>query len=341
MIQARSRHAIPWLILATICGFSLLAVYASSASLHAKHIATGIDIRKQSLEEYQQALSGTRAFPYQWRLLGVYLVYLGERTTGADPHAVDLVAKVALLSLAACILFLYSRAYMSDTGALAVAALYLVATTTGFTDGYSIYYTSDFAMIAAWFAAVWLVREGRFGAAALATFVGSFAKETMLLVPVLAGFGFLRRSVPLAAAALVAAAFLVPTAFLRWLYPAPLGKWAWWDMLFVNVPFLQSSLSDLLVTLKNNVKVLLLFNVLWILGAAAIWRSSDRFQKDLGLTAVVYLLLAYPVIYIRELRHFLPLAIVILPPAIAAFDRRSSASSSSTTTMAMKTKTNG
>ena len=51
-------------------------------------------------------------------------------------------------------------------------------------------------------------------------------------------------------------------------------------------------------------------------------------MKRLAATGVVYLLLAYPVIYIRELRHFLPLAIIVLPLAINAIEQRSAAPAS-------------
>ena len=54
----------------------------------------------------------------------------------------------------------------------------------------------------------------------------------------------------------------------------------------------------------------------------AIRRSADSLLVDLAITGAVYLLLAYPVIYIRELRHFLPLAIVVLPLAIAEIEER-------------------
>jgi isoprenylcysteine carboxyl methyltransferase (ICMT) family protein YpbQ len=95
-------------------------------------------------------------------------------------------------------------------------------------------------------------------------------------------------------------------------------------MLFANVPLLQSNLHDLATTLKNNLKVLLFFNVLWLLAARVAIRASDTFTKDLALTGVVYLLLAYPVIVIRELRHFLPLAIIVLPLAMTALEREPS-----------------
>jgi hypothetical protein len=330
-----------WPLATAIVCFSALAVYATSTTLHVRDLDTGVIYREQSLAEYRSALAGTRGFPYQWRLAGIYLVRAGERLTGLDPHTIDLGVKTALLALSSSLLYVFARRSMTNAGAASCVAIYLLSTVVGFSDGYSIYFTNDYAMIAAWFAAVWLLRVDRPRAAAAVTFAGSFAKETMLLVPVLAGIRWLRRRQRTGDVLIIALAFVVPTAMLRWIFPAPISDWAWWHMLFVNVPGLQPSTSALLTTLRNNLKVLLLFNVLWFVAARAIARGGDRFASDLGLTAVVYLAIAYPVIYVRELRHFLPLAIAVLPPAIAAFDEGNSRSSAATTATATNANANG
>jgi hypothetical protein len=317
-----ARRRTPWIAFAAIAGFSALTVYCTWMSIHSIDIDTGLVAPVESLRHYRQALAGTRPFPYQWRLLGDYVVYAIERLTGADPHAIDVGVKTVFLTISATALFLFSRAYASFGGALAAVGLYFVLTVAGFSDQYTIYFTNDYAMVALWFVAVSCIRGKRYRAAALLTFAGAFAKETMLLAPVLVGLRWLRRHATLSDVLLVAAAFALPTIFLRWTYRAPIGEWAWWDQLFANVPFMQSSLPALLTTLKDNAKVALFFNVLWIVAARVIVRSSDTFAKDLGITAVVYLALAYPVIRIRELRHFLPLAILILPLAMAELERQ-------------------
>ena len=94
-------------------------------------------------------------------------------------------------------------------------------------------------------------------------------------------------------------------------------------MVFANVPFLQRSMYEFSLTIKNNIKVALFYNVFWILAVRRVLKIADPFAKHLAATGVAYLLLAYPVIYIRELRHFLPLAIVVLPMAINAIEQRS------------------
>lgn len=315
------RRDIPWAVLALIAAFSILAVYCTYVAIHTKDVETGIVYADRSLADYRLALEGAREFPYQWRLLGVYLVSAGERLTGLDPHVIDVVIKSALLSISSITLFFFALAYVSRLGALCAVAFYLVLTVAAFTDGYYIYYTNDYAMIAAWFGAVYAVRSGRYGIATALTLVGSLAKETMMLVPILLAAGYLRKRVPLGAVVSAGIAFLVPTAILRLIYRAPLGKWAWWDMVFANVPLLQSSLHEFLLTLKNNVKVALFFNVLWLLAARGVVRASNPFVKDLAITLVIYLLMAYPVIYIRELRHFLPLAILLLPIGLSELEQ--------------------
>jgi hypothetical protein len=325
MQGGRATTQMPVIVFVAIAGFSALTVYSTWMSIHSMDLDTGLVAPVESLRHYREALAGTRPFPYQWRLLGDYLVYMLERLTGRDPHAIDVLVKTVLLTLSASVLFVFSRFYTTAGGALAVVGLYFVLTIAGFTDQYTIYFTNDYAMVTAWFAAVYCIRLRRYGAAAGLTFAGAFAKETMLLAPVLVALQWRRGRATLADALLIAVAFAVPTLFLRWMYPAPIRQWAWWEMLFANVPFLQSSLPALLTTLKDNLKVALFFNVLWVVAARAIVRGSDLFAKDLGVTAVVYVLLAYPVIHIRELRHFLPLAILILPVAIAELERNAEA----------------
>lgn len=323
MTSPASRPAIrpAWILAAFLAGFSILAVYVTYGSIHVMDTGTRAVYADDSLEHYRQALNGERAFPYQWRLLGVHLVHAGERLTGANPHTVDVVTKMLLLWGASALLLAFGRLYASPIGALCAVSMYFVLTMAGFTDGYSIYYTNDYVMLAAWFGAVLLVRQRRFAAAALVTFVGAWAKETMMLVPILVGLEWLRGRAPFKAVFWMGVAFVIPSAVVRWIYPAPIERWAWWDMAYANVPFLQETTGELLLTIKNNIKVFLFFNVLWILAALGVRRSQDGFVTSLALTSLIYVLLAYPVIYIRELRHFLPLAILILPLAVRELER--------------------
>src|SRR5262249_32047209 len=149
----------------------------------------------------------------------------------------DMVLKTVLLWVSATTLFFFSQWYTSTGGAFGVVGIYLVLTIVGFTDEqYRIYFTNDYAMIACWFGAVWCVRAERYAAAAVLTFIGAWAKEPMLLVPVLVAFQALGSSRARIGLVLTAAAFVVPTAIVRSIYQAPLAKWAWWDMLYANIP---------------------------------------------------------------------------------------------------------
>jgi hypothetical protein len=322
---ARQAGSLTWMLAALLAGFSILTVYQTSMTLHVMDMGTRIVYDAESLKHYREALDGARAFPYQWRLLGVYLVRGIEIATGMDPNRIDIGVKVVLLWCSSALLLAFSRRYVSAMGALCGVALYFVLTAAGFTDGYSIYYTNDYVMLACWFGAALMLRQGRVGMAALLTFTGAFAKETMMLVPILAGFEWLRHRGSLKAVVWTGIAFVVPTVILRWTYQAPVQEWAWWQMAYTNVPFLQPNTGELMLTLKNNVKVALFFNILWVLAALAVRRKSEPFVKSLALTMGVYILMAYPVIYIRELRHFLPLAILILPMAIQELERRAAA----------------
>jgi hypothetical protein len=178
-------------------------------------------------------------------------------------------------------------------------------------------------MIACWFGAVYCISDERYRTAALLTFVGAWAKETMLLVPLLVALRRLHGRARNADVALALVAFLVPTIALRLLYQAPISKWAWWETIFLNVPLLQLSWRAFAIAVKSNLKAFLLFNALWVVAARSMFKAAKgTLTRDLALTGAAYLVLIYPVVFIRELRHFLPLAIIVLPAAIADLEGR-------------------
>lgn len=298
---------------ALICG-SAFAVYPSFVQLDMTDPVTHRTFRAVSEEDYRLALAGQAPFPYQWRTLGPWTVRAGERVTGADPHAVDVVVKVVALVLSGWALGSFAARSVGSALALGSVGVYLAATAGAYaSQGYSIYYTSDYLMLAGWFWSVNFLRSGRVGFATATTLAAAWAKETLVLVPILAGVMWLRRRQGFRILLVITAAFLLSTMTLRVLYPAPLAAWAWWAMVKKNVPLLDLDRTAFMLSLRNNLKVLLFYNVGWWLAARAAVRSREPFIQDLAVTLAIYLALAYVVVYIRELRHMLPLAILIIP----------------------------
>jgi hypothetical protein len=307
---------VPLLLVGAICT-AIFAVYPSVVQLDMTDPVTHRTFRDVSAEDYDKAIAGQAPFPYQWRMLGPWIVRAGERATHADPHAVDVVVKVAALVVSMTALFLFAAEAGTMAGACAAVGFYAAATAGAYaSQGYSIYFTSDYLMIAAWFWAVLFMRRGQWTAAAAATFAGAWAKETLLIAPVLAALLWWRGRAPLRAAIAICAAFAVPIVVLRVMYQAPISDWAWWHSLRRNVPFADLDPAAIDFAVRNNVKVLLFYNVGWWLGFRRGWCARDGFTPSLAVTLVIYLALAYVVVYIRELRHFLPLAILILPMTI-------------------------
>src|SRR5262245_12338201 len=169
-----------------IAAFSVIVVYCTAFSLHSIDADSGTVAANLSISEYRDMLAGVAGFPYQWRMLGGYLVFLGERATMFPPHQVDLAIKTLFLFASTTLLFLFSQWYTSESGAYCVIGFYLLLTVAGFIgEQYRIYFTNDYVMVACWFGAVYLIRDERYMAAALLTIVGAWAKETMMLVPIL------------------------------------------------------------------------------------------------------------------------------------------------------------
>lgn len=302
------------LLVAGIVCFSVLTVYTQYVFLHATDDVTHRPFRSLSLEQYHETLEGRRPFPYQWRVAGPWLVRSGEVLTGGDPHAIDVVLKVIALAGSAVFLALFAKRWTTPLGVVLVLALYFVLTAAAYSsEGYSIYFTNDFLMVLGWNAAVYLEAEKRYVSLALVIFATAWAKETIVLALFLVGLAWWRSEATTRDGLLCAAGFLIPTAFLRIHYPARFADWAWWGNVMLNVPFLRWRSEILIGAIRDNLKVMLFFNVLWLLAYQAFRRTTEPVLRDLVIVAAGYLVIAYVVVYIRELRHFLPLAIVILP----------------------------
>ena len=308
------------LLVAGVVCFAALTVYTQYVFLHTTDHVTGRPFRDASLDQYRDMLAGARPFPFQWRVAGPWMVRGLEITTGADPHVVDVAVKTIALSGSALILIAFTALWTSPLASLLAGAMYFALTAGAYSsEGYSIYYTNDFLMVLGWFAAVYLIARGRYVGAAVVTFLGVWAKETLALAPILMALAWWQRKATPGACLAVAAAFLIPEVILRSIYPAPVEQWAWWSNLELNVPFLR--MENLGIALVDNLKVLLLFNVLWLLAYRTVVRTSNWFFRSLAAVGLLYLAMAYVVVYMRELRHFLPLAIIVIPLAVVEVER--------------------
>lgn len=303
--------------------FSGWSVYTRYVDLHAFDLVTNMPFHDLSMQQYNDTLAGTRKFPYQWRVLGFWVAKAGTMVVPVDPHVIDVVVKTAALAASAALLYQFALTLVTPVGAVLSAVLYLFVTAAAFSsEGYAIYFTNDYLAVLSFFAGVVALRRGHWWLAALAAFAGAWAKETAMLIAFIAGFEALRRRGPWAAAFACGLGFAIPTAILRTMYPAPLAQWAWWDTFKMNIPFLVWDPVVIAKSLRDNAKVLLFLNLLWFWAWRAWRRTSDPFVVSLGYTLACYVVLAWIVVYIRELRHLLPFTILVIPMAVAELESR-------------------
>ena len=308
-------------LLAGLLLFSGWSVYTRYVDLHAFDLATSMPFRDLSMSQYHDTLEGTRKFPYQWRVLAFWMVRGGTMVAPVDPHLIDAAIKTLALAASGALLYVFSATLVSPLGAVLAVVLYLFVTAAAFgSEGYAIYFTNDYLAILSWFAGAVALRKRMWWAAALAAFAGAWAKETAMLIVFLAGFEALRRRAPWSVVIICGIAFAIPTLTLRAMYPAPLAQWAWWDTFRLNVPFIVWQGDVITKALRDNLKVLLFLNVLWFWAWRAWRRPQDAFVVSLGLTLACYVVLAWMVVYIRELRHMLPFTILVIPLAVAELE---------------------
>jgi hypothetical protein len=309
-----------WLLTALLL-FSGWSVYTRYVDLHAFDLVTQMPFHDLSMQQYNDTLAGTRKFPYQWRVLGFWVAKAGTMIVPVDPHAIDVVVKTLSLAASAAMLYVFAATIVSPLGAVLSAVIYLFVTAAAFaSEGYAIYFTNDYLAILSFFAGVVFLRNRIWWAAALAAFAGAWAKETAMLIVFLAAFEALRKRAPWSAVFGCGIAFAIPTLALRAMYPAPISQWAWWDTFKLNVPFLVWQGNVIAKALRDNLKVLLFLNIMWLWAIRAFRRTHDAFVVSLGMTLACYVVLAWMVVYIRELRHMLPFTILVIPLAVAELE---------------------
>lgn len=308
-------------LLAGLLVFSGWSVYTRYFDLNAFDLVTRMPFRELSSMQYHDTLAGTRTFPYQWRVLAFWMVSAINSATGFDPHAIDAVIKTLSLAASAAILYVFATTFVSGVGAVLAAVLYLLVTAAAFaSEGYAIYFTNDYLAVLAWFGGALAVHRRRWWLAALAAFAGGWAKETTLLIVLLVTFEAMRKRAPWSAVMMCAIAFAIPNVVLRTMYPAPLGQWAWWDTFRLNVPFATLEGPVIVKSLRDNLKVILFLNVMWWWAWRA-WRTKrDPYLTSLAWTLGCYVILAWMVVYIRELRHMLPFTFFVIPLAVAELE---------------------
>ena len=308
-------------LIAGLLLFSGWSVYTRYVDLHAFDLVTNMPFRELSMQQYNDTLAGTRTFPYQWRVLGFWAAKAGTLIAPVDPHVIDVIVKTLALAGSTALLFTFSATLTSGLGAVLAAVTYLFVTAAAFSsEGYAIYFTNDYLAILSFFAGVVALRKRIWWAAIVAAFAGGWAKETAMLIAFVAGFEALRKRVPWWVAIACGIAFAIPTLALRTIYPAPLAQWAWWDTFRMNVPFIVWDPAVIAKSLRDNLKVLLFFNVLLFFAWRGWRRARDPFVVSLGMALACYVVLAWMVVYIRELRHMLPFMILVIPLAVAELE---------------------
>ena len=301
--------------------FSGWSVYTRYFDLGAFDLVTRMPFRDLSMMQYNETLGGTRTFPYQWRVLAFWIAAAINSVTGLDPHLIDAVVKTLSLAASAAILYVFATTLVSHVGAVLAAVLYLFVTAAAFaSEGYAIYFTNDYLAVLSWFAGALAVQRRIWWVAALAAFAGGWAKETPLLILFLVFFEAVRKRAPWSAVIAITIALAIPNIVLRTMYPAPIAQWAWWDTFRLNVPFLTLEGPVIAKSLRDNLKVILFLNVMWLWAWRAWRRTRDPFLTSLALTLGCYAILAWMVVYIRELRHMLPFTFFVIPLAVAELE---------------------
>lgn len=311
------------LVYGAFLSFSILAVYCNYVFVHTASVTEEWVGEYQSLaiQNHRAILDGTMPPPYGWRVLGDYLIWVVEQLTSIDPIIADQALRVLFLFVSCIYLFRFSLFYTSKIAAFCLVHIYLFLVVIGESYGYFIYNINDMIFLCALHYCVYTLKVVHCYRVVGCVFLATFARESTLLVVFLVGFLFWKDRKLLLPFMLSFFAFLIPFVFLRWKYPAPLSDLAFWWQLLNNVPFIQGDMARSIKAIQFNVKVFLFMNIFWVLSIRYLCSKSDTFVKCLLYAMISYVAIIYWVGFIRELRLFVPLAVLILPTAMAELEQ--------------------
>jgi hypothetical protein len=311
------------LIYGTFLCFSIFAVYCNYVFVYTASVTEEWvgEYRSLAIRDHHAILDGTMPPPYRWRLLGNHLINALEHFIPVSPIFIDQALRVAFLFGSCFYLFRFSSLYTSPIAAFCVVQMYIFLVVVGESYGYFIYNLNDIIFFFALHYCVLNLRLQHLYRAIGCIFVATFAREATLVMVFLMGFLCYSKKNLWLPLSLGLFAFLIPYGLVRWLYPAPLSSLAFWWQLFNNVPFLQGDMGKSILAIQFNIKVFLFMNAFWILAVKYLLRREDAFMASLSYAMVLYVLIIYWVGFIRELRLFVPLAVLVLPAGMSELER--------------------
>ncbi|TAK60053.1 MAG: hypothetical protein EPO24_07085 [Bacteroidetes bacterium] len=305
-------------ILAGILFFSLacLIAIADRAPLHSEKPVPGTGMRENFQQYYDGMINQTQPGPYVYRVLIPYAIkFVKAVFTALDIIFIDLVFKIIILTAYQLLFFLFLvRFFPSREAVYGVLWLdLLLAYSLSTVYGPSIGETMDLFNAAIFCVALLALFHELYGIFYLILFIGMMNRETPLfLIPLPAVVGlYSAQSVRRSAIAFLAA--IVPYVAIRMAISGDSPVWFTAEAIGRNIPFLSPERT--MNALVANLHLILLLGPLVILTLYK-FKEHPAFLQRIVVIVPIFIIVHYIVASIIEARLWMPVFILLIPPAM-------------------------
>lgn len=301
------------LLLLVFSALAILIAISDRAPIHLEHLHPSVGFTENTLLYFEGIADGSLPGPYAYRVLVPYMI-LGIHHIFPDASiiSIDYILKIILLAACQFIFYFYLRLFFAPITSFAGVLMLdvLVAFTLSSIMGPSIAETSDLVNLIVFSLAFMTIYENKFTPLVAILFIGSFNRETTLLIlPLFILNDYLSKRNAYRGL-IVAAAVVVPYFALRIIIQTSMPQWFTFDGLSRNIPFLSS--KDTMKAIMANIHVAVLLVPLLIL---SFHRFMDRplFLRTAMIVTPFFIPIHYIFGTIIETRLWMPLFVVLIP----------------------------
>jgi hypothetical protein len=255
----------------------------------------------------------------QSRLLQYWLPELMRRAFSLSVERAYIVQRWAFVFLALCCFHGYLRRWFPRPAAFAAVTLFAALLMVSFSSDLQ---ESASLLLVTFVTVLWAIREDRPLLTAVALLLGALNNETALVLPAvylahrLRGLGVREVLAPLRDTLLVSLPALLTVAAIRYATrgrPHLAGLW----QLPHNIEMIRRDLGTNPLDLYGAAALyfLILFGPLWVYAFLG-FRRKPRFMRSATAIVPFFVIAQFLVGIVSEVRLFMPLAIVVIPPAL-------------------------
>lgn len=302
-------------VFSLFAGVAALLCFADRAPLHPRNPDPAWDLEQQYTFYLGKAVAQELPGPHAYRILAPAAVQGAALLTGLPPLAADFVLKFLVILALQAVFYRYLGAFFDPLTSLCGVALLdlYVAAGLSYPVGPSVIETGDLFNVLVFAVALKALHDERTWLLLAALFVGTLNRETTWLILPAVYLAEAPRGRRVRISILATLMVAVPYLAVRLMVQSPSPDWWLMRDIGANIPFIAG--EQTLSALAANLRFAVIFGPLFVL-AFHRFREKQAFHRLATAIVPLYILVHYLFGKIIEVRLWVPLLVVLIPPAL-------------------------